>query len=226
MERPRVGNKTGPKPQLSANDIAECALKLGVDNFTIGQIAKELGVVPSAVYRHVDGREDIVIRAFIRAGRQLQQVPMDLSWQDLLRWMADDMWRLFDRYPGLAPAVFTTPGAHVGVQKYCDDVVRALLEADFPGGRGRALFAMDMVGDSVTVSRVFHEHLTSVGEDGMTGLERAKKIFQSSAYVPANIKLAFAPEESWMTRDGLNAQLDFIIEALEVIPPRSEYSRY
>lgn len=225
VKRPRLGRKTGPKPQFSVSDIAECALKIGLDRFTIGQVAKELGVVPSAIYRHVENRDEIVMRGFARSARLLQAPSGELSWQEILRHEANEMWEMFERYPGLANAVSQTPGAHVHLQQYFADMTQTLLAADFPGDRGRALFAIDFVGDIVLSSRIFIENVRAENEDGLRGIDQARQLFSDRSYIPEGVEPIYPPDDSWLGRDSIDNKVEFVIAALGVLPPHPLHTR-
>lgn len=225
MKLRRQGRKTGPKPQFSADDVAACALKIGLADFTISQVAKALGVVPSAIYRHVQSREEIVMRALAHAGKELRLPGDELSWQEILWFISDEFWRLYQRYPGLGLALVQTPGGHVHAQRYFADVVAKLLAANFPGDRGRALFAIDFIGDTTVATAQFIEYVHKKDEEGRTGYERAREIFADSKWMPKDVEPAYPPDESWSERGFLDEKVAFIIEALETLPPRAQYSR-
>ncbi|MDO5719781.1 MAG: TetR/AcrR family transcriptional regulator [Actinomycetaceae bacterium] len=218
MKRPRLGRKTGPKPQFSVSEIAECALQLGLDRFTMGQLARELGIVPSAIYRYVESREDLIMQALARAGRLLRPPAPGATWQDVLRTMTDDMWNMFESYPRLAVALSQTPGAHVHIQKYMRAVVDALVDGGIPGGRERALFAFDFVGDTVMGQRIFIDEMVELSEDGTSGLDRARQRFEESPYAPVGEDVMYYPAAEWVSRQPLDRKVEFIISALELVP--------
>lgn len=222
VKRPRLGRKTGPKPQFSVSEIAECALQLGLDRFTMGQLARELGIVPSAIYRYVESREDLVMQALARAGRLLRPPAPGTIWQDVLRTMTDDMWNMFEYYPRLAIALSQTPGAHVHIQKYMRAVVDALVDGGIPGGRERALFAFDFVGDTVMGQRIFLDEMAELNEDGTSGLDRARQRFEESPYAPVGEDVMYYPDDEWVSRQPLDRKVEFIISALELVPPADE----
>ncbi|MDO5727640.1 MAG: hypothetical protein Q4Q03_06930 [Bowdeniella nasicola] len=225
MSRQRPGKKTGPKPQFSADDVVRCALAEGLDRFTIAQVASHLGVVPSAVYRHVRNRDDIVMRALAYVAAQLQLPDANGSWQEILRQMVDSIWELYARYRGLGTVIVQTPGAHVHMQRYINDLVALLLKADFPGDRGRALFAIDFLADITAGTALFMEHYELEDDQGRSGYDRAQAIFADSTWMPADLEPVYPPDPSWHNRGFLHQKVDFIIEALQTLPPSREYDR-
>ena len=61
----------GRPARISRDDVAEAALAIGLDKVTLAAIGKRLGVDHSSLYRHVSGRDDILLAAADRviAGR-------------------------------------------------------------------------------------------------------------------------------------------------------------
>ncbi len=52
--------RRGRPPKISRDQIAEAAIALGVDSFTMQAIADHLGVTSPALYSHVSGRDDVL----------------------------------------------------------------------------------------------------------------------------------------------------------------------
>ena len=59
-------SKMGRPPRVSAQAIIEAAIDIGLEQVTLKQVADRLGVVTSALYRHVQSREELVRLAAFR----------------------------------------------------------------------------------------------------------------------------------------------------------------
>ncbi|MDO5700563.1 MAG: TetR/AcrR family transcriptional regulator [Bowdeniella nasicola] len=225
MARTRVGRPTGPKPTVNVTEAAKAALRLGVDRFTMSEVAAELGVVPSAMYRHIENREALVHEAVRTACAAMAPTVQGETWQDVLWGMTETMWETFERYPGLAATILTTPGAHVWAHPYIARVIGALRERDFPGDEARAAFAVDIVGDLVIAHSIGIRHLREADVDGVRGVDRARAIFEKlgradpAAEAAAGGVAAFTPSESWTGREALTLIVEFVLQALDALPP-------
>lgn len=62
-----LGRKTGPKPKFSAADVIDAVLEIGLDRFTMAQVAKKVGVGAPSLYRIYESREDLVGSAWRRS---------------------------------------------------------------------------------------------------------------------------------------------------------------
>lgn len=107
MTKPQDDNdaRIGRPARISREAIAEAALVIGLDQVTVQKIAQTLGVDHSSLYRHVRGRQDILMAAADLAIARLDwQVDTD-DWRQLLRSAAHAVWALYQANPGLAEAI-------------------------------------------------------------------------------------------------------------------------
>lgn len=128
-------------PLLSRELIIETAIRLlnerGEAGAGMREVARELGVRPSALYNHVAGRDDLIggIRELI--SDRIDVACFDeLSWDvALIRW-ADSYRAVFAAHPPTIALLATTPlTADSRTSFMYDAVVRALLQAGWPEDR-------------------------------------------------------------------------------------------
>ncbi|MDG3009817.1 TetR/AcrR family transcriptional regulator [Rhodococcus sp. D2-41] len=94
--------RRGRKPSVTLDQISAAALDVGFTCMTMSAVAEHLGVNHATLYRYVDGKSDLVLRAVDRA---LVDAPVDLAisgWRELLRETALVIWRTLAKYPGIA----------------------------------------------------------------------------------------------------------------------------
>lgn len=138
IDRParRVGR---PRTAVLTRElIAEAALRLldesGADGFTMARLAQALRVRPSALYNHVDGKEDVIAGV-----RELVSDRIDVSafetqpWDAAMRVWAHSYRVAFAAHPPTVALLATLPltGALRTMQMY-DTVVAAMVRAGWP----------------------------------------------------------------------------------------------
>lgn len=95
---------------LSRERILDAAIGIGLDRFTIAGIARDLEVTDMAIYRYVHNREELYARAAARAHSTAPFRPSGTTdWQIHLLEVADSMWRLAHRYPGIERYLLNGP---------------------------------------------------------------------------------------------------------------------
>lgn len=92
---------------LSREAIVDAALRVlargGVGALTMRAVAEELGAGASAIYWHVDNKEQLVQLVLDRVVEELPRPEPDSArWQEQLRQAARDARALMRRYPGIA----------------------------------------------------------------------------------------------------------------------------
>jgi AcrR family transcriptional regulator len=124
-------------PILSADRIADAAIEL-VDAgkpFGVNALARELGVTPSSLYNHVEGRDAIVelMRGRL-AVRSAIEVPDGLAWHGVVEYVVRAQWSMFAEHPLVLPLLVGKPVTDVTVLGYYEALAEALLSAGFPDG--------------------------------------------------------------------------------------------
>ncbi|GAA1522296.1 AcrR family transcriptional regulator [Agromyces terreus] len=127
MARPKV-------PLLSVERIADAALEL-VDSgepFGVNALARRIGVTPSSLYNHVDGRDGIIElmrgRFSVESGAQLQHG----AWHEVVAETLRAQRRMYARHPNLVPLVVGKTITDPFVIESYDRLATTLLEAGFP----------------------------------------------------------------------------------------------
>ena len=99
---------------LSPDAIVDVALELiereGTGALTVRRLGAELAVDPTAFYRHFRDKDDLVLACMDRAEQlafdALRRRTDSLSWQDTLRAVADENWRMAETYPAIYASAF------------------------------------------------------------------------------------------------------------------------
>jgi TetR/AcrR family transcriptional regulator, tetracycline repressor protein len=103
----------------------------GVGALAIRRVARELGVTPMALYRHVDGREGLVDALSEALFARLELPGSDqASWQDDLRALARSFRRLVQDHPA-AVAIMASGGEGANERRVCDAMLAAFRRAGF-----------------------------------------------------------------------------------------------
>jgi len=160
--------KPGPRPRVTPEDIARAALEIGLDTVTIKAVAAKLGLDHSSLYRHVRSRDDIVAAAADLAVAELDWRSPDPAtggdWRAMLERLADALWALYERHPGLAVAfreMEVTPPT--GIRSFAEAV--ACLQAC--GFRLEdAMLAVDTLVDALTECFTGWQRFSRPGPDG------------------------------------------------------------
>lgn len=203
-----VGRKTGPKPSFTRDDVVDAALAVGIDTFTLAQVAQRIGVVTSAVYRRFDSRNDLLDACLARAASTIVVPDPGMGWQDVCRLWAGECWRVCEDFPGLARVIYSYAPAFANVGGVALSYVAALAEHGVSDRQ--AGFALDFLGDTVLACRLGIESMRAVDADGVRGLDRAKDAVDRT--VPEN---PFRPDDTWADRGFMDVKVDFIIRGLE-----------
>ncbi|MDO4685264.1 MAG: TetR/AcrR family transcriptional regulator [Corynebacterium sp.] len=207
-----LGRKTGPKPRFHIEDVVNTALSLGLDTFTLSDVARTLKVSTPSLYRVVATREELVHLCLKKVAKELRIPPPTTPWQDQLRFYVDEIWEIAERYPGTVKAIVNTPGAHVHVQQFFRDFSASLSNAGFPGDAQLIDFALDFLGDTT-----FMTHLqisTYRSANATDGLQHVKELLHKEAEQSGEAT-HFPFDESWTQRGFLDQKVEFIIKGME-----------
>jgi AcrR family transcriptional regulator len=137
MARPRV-------PLLSADRIADAAIELvdSGDAFGVNALARRLGVTPSSLYNHVDGRDGIIELMRGRLGaRYLAELPSG-AWDDVVIGTMRGMRRLYAEHPNVVPLLVGKTITDDTVIASYDALATALVEGGFPDEEVLAVVAV------------------------------------------------------------------------------------
>lgn len=127
MARPKV-------PLLSADRIADAAIDL-VDSgapFGVNALARSLGVTPSSLYNHVDGRDGIIELMRGRLGRRYLLETPGGTWDEVVVATMQRMRRLYAEHPAIVPLLVGKTITDDTVIEGYDSLATALVEGGFP----------------------------------------------------------------------------------------------
>ncbi|SIO09943.1 TetR/AcrR family transcriptional regulator [Agromyces cerinus] len=127
MARPRV-------PLLSTERIADAAIEL-VDSgqaFGVNALARRLGVTPSSLYNHVDGRDGIIELMRGRLGESYLAEAPSGDWVDVVTHTMRASRRMYAEHPSIVPLLVGKTITHPAVIASYDRLATALLGAGFP----------------------------------------------------------------------------------------------
>lgn len=105
--------RRGRPPRLSRERIVEAALALvdrgGIDGLTMRALARELGVDPMAVYRHVRDKDDLLGAMCDQLLVELPPIDPEGPWESQVRGLAAEIRDRFAARPALLPALMSAP---------------------------------------------------------------------------------------------------------------------
>ncbi|WTW96889.1 TetR family transcriptional regulator [Streptomycetaceae bacterium NBC_01309] len=132
--RPRARTpRVGRPPTLDRDRIVAAVLAQDLDTLTMQGVARSLGVAPSALYRWVRNRDELLDLASAEMGRRIvpDEPPTAETWQRWLTDLAHGIRREFRAVPGFAARMLAT-----GVHREAGHgpVERAVAEAFVLGG--------------------------------------------------------------------------------------------
>ena len=164
--------RPGRPNRIDRETIADAAIELiaeaGVDALTFQALAARLGVRHPALYRHVNGRPDL-LRAVADRFMETTRWPDPVgSWQDYLRAVACAIDTECGRYPGMMDLIYNQ------VWPMPERLILAALEMTenlvaFGFPQRLALVAADMVADFAADSRIRRDRIARhAGQDGFT----------------------------------------------------------
>ncbi|WP_051772901.1 TetR/AcrR family transcriptional regulator C-terminal domain-containing protein [Saccharothrix sp. NRRL B-16314] len=106
--RPRAQETdlTGERLVLAAVRVADAE---GLDGVSMRRVASQLGVATMSLYRHVENKDELVLRMIDHVLRKEDLPdPAPETWRERLEASARLLWRLFQEHPWLAPAMSMT----------------------------------------------------------------------------------------------------------------------
>jgi TetR/AcrR family transcriptional regulator, tetracycline repressor protein len=129
--------------KLSRESIVAAALKEidenGLDSFSLRNLAKRMGVYPTAITWHVESRSQLLAEVGALAMADILPPGFPTSWQSYLRNLFHRFREAIRRHPNIAPLIGTQLVANPGVD--LDFVERLLATLDHAGFSGPKLVA-------------------------------------------------------------------------------------
>lgn len=124
-----VVEKRGRPARLSIERILAVAVTKHPERLTMQSLAAELDVAPSALYRWVRDREELLelVSAELTRRIELTERPTKDNWRE---WLIEQAYRMREGYlelPGLAQRVLSGPHRHTGPSSIEEGVVEAFV---------------------------------------------------------------------------------------------------
>ncbi|WP_194409890.1 TetR/AcrR family transcriptional regulator [Microbacterium cremeum] len=184
MPRPRVN-------LLSVDLIADAAIELADsgETFGVNALARRLGVTPSSLYNHVDGRDAIVELMRARLGERYLPDPVSGEWDEIVVGTVRGLRRLYADHPLIVPLLVGKTITDPGVIANYDRLATALVDAGLPDDEVLAIvavvdaFAMGFGLDVTSPDEIWSADtptttLARLMADAATGRERSDRAFE------------------------------------------------
>jgi TetR/AcrR family transcriptional regulator, tetracycline repressor protein len=196
-----MDRKPGRPRALTVDLIAQAALDEGIARFSMPSVARRLGVAHSGLYRYVEDRDDLLMRALDQAVFAETWPPADLPWEELLRAVGDAIWSMCEAWPGLDTAALSVRRSPRGVEQKIEAWVDSIHHQGF------------MLEDAaVAVEFVITLALTASAE-----MRRLNAIEASHADGPKlPVLKAYDTEEVWRGRGWYGRKLDIVLAGLQL----------
>lgn len=142
-----VGGRRRKVRRLTRELIAEAVLEVGFDGLTVTAVAERLDVAHASLYRHVQGRDDLVAAGVERLLATAEWPELTGGWRVDLEAQAWLLWRLLEAHPGVAYETAVLERAPSAIQRCIELTAAHLCSLGFDD-EGAAL-AADSVYDLV-----------------------------------------------------------------------------
>lgn len=131
---------------LSAERIVDAAMALtegsGLHTWSIRDLAKRLDVVPSVIYHHIGGKDELCRQVAGRVTARMARPDPALEWQDWFRSLLFPARALLRQYPGVAMWLMMHGPTFEHLAPTIDDGIAALQRAGFGERTGLAYAAI------------------------------------------------------------------------------------
>lgn len=195
-----MDRKPGRPRGLTVDVIVQAALDDGISAFSMPSVARRLGVAHSGLYRYVEDREDLLVRALEHVVEDAIWPPADLPWKELLHGVGDTIWQMCEAYPGLDRAALSVPRSPRTVEARVETYIESLLGQGFT--QEDAAVAVDFV--------------ISLALSASAEMRRLAGIEAQHAHEPKRPVLkAYDTEEVWRGRGWYDRKFEIIIAGLE-----------
>ena len=185
---------------MTVDAIAQAALDDGIATFSMPSVARRLGVAHSGLYRYVEDRDDLLIRALDIAIVAAAWPDPELPWQELLKGIGATIWQMCDDHPGLDTAALGAPTSPRTVEERIEKYIDSLQRQGF-----------QLEDAAVAVEFVITLALTGSAE-----MRRLRAIEKSRADGPrVPVLKAYDTDEAWHGRGWYDRKLDIVLAGLE-----------
>lgn len=194
-----MDRKPGRPRALTVDGIAQAALDDGIATFSMPSVARRLGVAHSGLYRYVEDRDDLLVRALDKAIAAATWPDPDLPWQELLKGIGATVWQMCDDYPGLDTAALGAPTSPRADEERNEKYIDSLQRQGF-----------QLEDAAVAVEFVMTLALTASAE--MRMLHAIEQSHADGPKVP--VLKAYDTEEVWRGHGWYDRKLDIVLAGL------------
>lgn len=131
---------------LSAGLVVDVAMELtegrGLQAWSLRDLAKRLDVVPSVIYHHVGGKDELCRRVAGRVTARMERPDPGLDWRDWFRTLLFPARAILRPYPGVAMWLMMHGPTFEHLTPIIDDGIAALERAGFGERTGHAYAAV------------------------------------------------------------------------------------
>ncbi|WP_028925915.1 TetR/AcrR family transcriptional regulator [Pseudonocardia acaciae] len=103
------GPRRGPRPTLSRDRVVRAGIEIadaeGLDALSMQRVAARLGAATMALYRHVPGKQELVLLMLDAATGAPPEIDDRVDWRPALTTWARANWDVFARHPWALPIV-------------------------------------------------------------------------------------------------------------------------
>ena len=216
---------------FTRDDVVTAALEIGVDRFTMGKVARRLGVSTADLGRTVSSRDDLLVACLERVSADVTLPSAGLRWPDYLRQLSDSLWDVLDANPGLDHTLIDLAWAYVPFMSVAKRAHSALVSG---GLRSEdAYLALSCTLSTVLTSHrqaaAMAETIESEHQPGRRerGIDIATRMWDErfggsgsglgrrrSHALPGRDdtgRVPFRPEQSWLNRGAMRPRLEVLI---------------
>jgi AcrR family transcriptional regulator len=176
---------------LSVELIADAAIELADsgETFGVNALARKLGVTPSSLYNHVDGKDAIIELMRARLGERYLPEPVTGEWDEIVTGTVRGLRHLYAEHPLIVPLIVGKTITDPGVIASYDRLATALSAAGVPDDEVLAIvaivdayaigFGLDLTSpDEIWRPGIPTTTLGRLIEDAATGPERSDRAFE------------------------------------------------
>ncbi|MCW5772301.1 MAG: TetR family transcriptional regulator [Rhodospirillaceae bacterium] len=222
-KKKRAARSRGAVPGLSKEGIVAAALALidaeGLPAFSLRDVARRLGVYPTAIYWHVPGRNALLAEVVAQALRAILPPDDPAAWQDWLRGLFRRYRAAVRAHPNIAPLIGAQLVSNEGIDAgMIDGILAALTHAGYGGAGGASIVDAYNVVIAAMCGFVTME-LAPLPADDPAGwaaaLERRVQAIPSLAYPTLARHLPDMANRAFILRwqNGVEAPLEASFEA-------------
>lgn len=197
---------TASRAGLTAERIVDAAMELtegrGLHTWSLRDLAKRLDVVPSVIYHHVGGKDELCRRIAGRVTAGLERPDPALEWQDWFRALLLPARAKLAAYPGVAMWLMMHGPTFEHLVPTIDDGIAALERAGFGERTGMAYAAI--LNSAVLTVAAADERLVHA-DDGARDHARIVRDFERIGAASPGMRVLTAVLSDFASASGAEA---------------------